>query len=98
MTAAGPSAIAASSAAQSATVRAIGPGWSSDGASGTIPSSGIRPCVGLIAEVPQKADGIRSEPHVSLPSVAGVIRAASAAALPPLEPPAIRSSAHGLPT
>ena len=29
---------------------------------------------------------------------AGVIRAASAAALPPLEPPATRSSAHGLPT
>jgi hypothetical protein len=61
------------------------------------PSSGTRPWVGLIADVPQQADGIRSDPQVSLPSAAGVIRAASAAALPPLEPPTIRSSAHGLP-
>ena len=90
--------IAPSSAAQSATVRAIGPGWSSVGASGIIPSSGIRPWVGLIAHVPQQADGIRSEPQVSLPSAAGTIRAASAAALPPLEPPTTRSRAHGLPT
>ncbi len=63
-----------------------------------IPSSEIRPWVGLIAQVPQQADGMRSEPHVSLPSAAGVIRAASAAALPPLEPPTTRSSACGLPT
>ena len=63
-----------------------------------IPASGIRPWVGLIALVPQQAEGIRSDPHVSLPSAAGVIRAAKAAALPPLEPPATRSSAHGLPT
>ena len=63
-----------------------------------IPSSESRPWVGLIALVPQHADGIRSEPHVSLPSAAGIMPAASAAALPPLEPPATRSSAHGLPT
>ena len=55
-----------------------------------MPSSGSLPWVGLIAHVPQQADGIRSEPPVSLPSAAGVIRATSAAALPPLEPPAIR--------
>ena len=82
-----PAAIPASSAAQSATVRAIGPGWSSEGASGMMPSIGIRPWLGLIALVPQQADGIRSDPQVSLPSAPGTIRAASAAALPPLEPP-----------
>ena len=41
---------------------------------------------------------MRSDPAVSVPVAAGVIRAASAAAEPPLEPPAVRSSAHGLPT
>ena len=40
---------------------------------------------------PQRAAGVE-------PRAAGIIRAASAAALPPLEPPATRSSAHGLPT
>ena len=63
-----------------------------------MPSSEIRPWVGLIVLVPQHAEGIRSEPQVSAPSAAGVIRAASAAALPPLDPPATRSGAHGLPT
>ena len=41
---------------------------------------------------------MRSEPAVSVPVAAGTMRAASAAAEPPLEPPAERSSAHGLPT
>ena len=89
---------AASSGSQSATVRAIGPAWSSVGPSGTIPRIGTRPRDGLIVEVPQSADGMRSEPAVSVPVAAGVIRAASAAAEPPLEPPAERSSAQGLPT
>ncbi len=92
------SARAVSSAAQSATVRAIGPTWSSVGASGNTPAIGMRPCVGLIVLMPQKVAGMRSEPQVSLPSVAGVMQAASAAPEPPLEPPATRSSAHGLPT
>ncbi len=52
-----------------------------------MPSSGIRPWVGLIVLVPQHAEGIRSDPQVSVPSAAGDIRAARAAALPPLEPP-----------
>ena len=86
------------SAAQSAIERAIGPAWSSDGASAITPSIGTRPCVALIALVPHSAEGIRSEPSVSVPSAAGTIRAASAAAEPPLEPPAERSGAHGLPT
>ena len=48
--------------------------------------------------VPHSAEGIRSDPSVSVPSAAGTIPAASAAAEPPLEPPAERSGAHGLPT
>ena len=54
--------------------------------------------MGLIVLMPQKVAGMRSEPQVSLPSVAGVMQAASAAPEPPLDPPATRSSAQGLPT
>ena len=67
-------------------------------ASGTTPASETSPRVGLIADVPERADGMRSEPAVSVPVAAGTIRAARAAAEPPLEPPAERSSAHGFPT
>ena len=41
---------------------------------------------------------MRSEPAVSVPVASGIMAAASAAAEPPLEPPGVRSSAHGLPT
>ena len=63
--------------------------------------SGLSPEPGQtirIVEVPDSAEGMRSEPAVSVPVAAGVMRAASAAAEPPLDPPAVRSSAHGLPT
>ena len=56
------------------------------------------PRVGLIVEVPHSAEGMRSEPAVSVPVAAGTWRDASAAPDPPLEPPADRSSAQGLPT
>ena len=52
-----------------------------------MPRIETRPRVGLIVEVPHSADGMRSEPAVSVPVAAGVMRAASAAAEPPLEPP-----------
>ncbi len=90
--------MAVRSRAQSARLRAIGPAWSRLTASGTTPASETSPRVGLIADVPERADGMRSEPAVSVPVAAGTIRAASAAAEPPLEPPAERSSAHGFPT
>ena len=45
---------------------------------------------------PQNAAGIRIEPAVSVPSVPGTSPAATAAPLPPLEPPQIRSVSHGL--
>jgi len=38
----------------------------------------------------QKAAGLRSEPIMSDPSATGSIRAASAAAAPPEDPPALR--------
>ena len=85
-------------AAVSAIERAIGPAWSSVSASGRIPPIGTRPCVGLIELMPHIAAGMRTDPAVSVPVVTGTIRAASAAADPPLDPPAERSSAHGLPT
>ena len=72
-------AIAASSGSQSRTVRAIGPGWSKVGASGTIPRIESSPRVGLIVDVPHSAEGMRSEPAVSVPVAAGTCREASAA-------------------
>ena len=79
-------------------MRVIGPGWSNVGASGTIPRIETSPRVGLIVDVPHSAEGMRSEPAVSVPVAAGTCLEASAAPEPPLEPPAERSSAHGLPT
>jgi hypothetical protein len=52
----------------------------------------------LIELILHIAAGMRTDPAVSVPVVAGTIRAASAAAEPPLDPPAERSSAQGLPT
>jgi hypothetical protein len=49
------------------TSRAIGPTVSKLGESGQTPSSGMRPHVVLRPAVPQQADGIRTEPPVSLP-------------------------------
>jgi hypothetical protein len=58
----------------------------------------MSPRVGFIVDVPQSAEGMRREPAVSLPVAAGTVRAASAAADPPLDPPAVRVVSHGLPT
>ena len=76
----------------SSTDRAIGPTVSRDMASGTTPSSGYRPVVGLKPITPQNAAGTRSDPPVSVPSAARTRPPATAAALPPLEPPALRLS------
>ena len=50
-----------------ATSRAMGPMVSKLGESGQTPSRGIRPHVVLSPAVPQHAEGIRTEPPVSLP-------------------------------
>src|ERR1700684_451413 len=81
--------------AQSATVRVIGP------ICATLPvgdngHAGTRPNCALIPTRPVKAQGIRIEPPPSVPTVSGPMPAATAAALPPLEPPGVRSVFHGL--
>ena len=45
--------------------------------------------------MPQKLAGWRMEPPVSVPVAAGVSRAATAAALPPDEPPGTRAGSQG---
>src|SRR5207253_1409944 len=54
-----------------------------------------RPYVGLSPTTPQNAAGCRTDPPVSDPSAAGTIRAATAAAEPPEDPPATRDVSHG---
>ena len=53
--------------AQSATVRAIGPATSKVGESSRQPSIGTTPCAGLKPTVAQQAEGMRSDPAVSVP-------------------------------
>ena len=54
-------------ATRPATSRAIGPTVSKLGESGQTPSRGMRPHVVFRPAVPQQAEGIRTEPPVSLP-------------------------------
>ena len=84
-----------STSAASATVVARTPRCDSD-SMGLIGKTGMTPQDGLIPKTPQKAAGIRTDPAPSLPIAAGPRPAATAAAAPPLEPPAVRSSRHGL--
>ena len=89
-------AIASNAAARSATRRANGPTWSNDHASGTTPARETRPNVGLSPNTPHSAAGTRIEPLVSVPSESGTRPAATAAAEPPEEPPAMRDGSCGL--
>jgi hypothetical protein len=50
----------------------------------------------LYPTTPHNAAGMRSEPPPSLPWATGSRPAATAAAAPPLEPPAVSVSRHGL--
>ena len=52
--------------------------------------------MGLTPTVAVSAAGWRMEPPVSEPMASGAWNAASAAALPPPEPPGTRSVSHGL--
>ena len=63
------------------------------------PKSGpsvVRPRDGSRPTTPQQLAGIRIEPPESPPCATGTKPAATAAAEPPLEPPAVRSRSHGL--
>jgi hypothetical protein len=77
----------------SATVRAIGP---RDCMTVTSTSSlGIRSGVGRRPTTPQHEAGMRIDPPVSPPSAIEHMPAATAAALPPLDPPGVVPSRHG---
>src|SRR3989304_3803003 len=89
-------AITPSRAAASATVRAIGPPWSSDDAKAIIPYRDTRPYVGLTPTTPHREAGWRIEPPVSVPPPAKHIAAATAAAVPPEAPPGMRERAQGV--
>ncbi len=77
----------------SATVRPIGPGTARVSQTWVEGNEGTRPGVGRSPTTLQKEAGLRSEPPMSLPSAIGCSPAASAAAAPPLLPPAERSRA-----
>ena len=81
----------------SRTVRAIGPGASWLPLIGTTPSVGSRPTVGLRPTQPLSELGQVIDPSVSVPTARGVRPPATAAPDPDDDPPALRSSAHGLP-
>lgn len=52
--------------------------------------------MGLSPVTPQKAAGWRMDPPVSDPSASGAIRAETAAADPPEDPPGARAASQGL--
>src|SRR5262252_7916158 len=78
--------------AQHATLFANGPIESSEDASGKVPASGTRRCVGLNPTTPHIAAGILHEPPVSVPSPAKHISSAIDTAAPLDEPPGIRAA------
>src|SRR5690349_10511027 len=84
------------SSAVSSTVRAHGPPWSSDDAHAIKPYRDTVPYVGFTPTVAVNAAGWRIDPPVSDPMASGAWNAASAAALPPPDPPGTRWTSHGL--
>ena len=88
--------ITSSSSAASATDRASGPSVPSPDRSGTSGALEIRPRDGFSPNRPHTLDGIRIDPPPSLPWAAGARPAATAAAAPPLDPPADRLRSQGV--
>src|SRR6185436_18379850 len=89
-------AIAPSSSATSATLRAIGPSTLSVDHGVAAGHVGTRPGDGRSPTTPQKLAGLRSDPPMSLPSAIGSMCAASATAAPPLLPPQVLLRSCGL--
>src|SRR6266550_3415848 len=81
--------------AVSATVQVRKPSAASAPADGTSGACEIRPRLGLSPTRPQHDAGIRIEPPPSLPCPNPTIPEATAAAVPPEEPPAVREPSHG---
>jgi hypothetical protein len=84
--------MAPSSAAASATVRAIGPAVSCVCEIGTTPVRLISPTVGLMPTSPFAPDGHTIDPSVSVPTPMAARFAAIAAPVPELDPHGFRSS------
>ena len=89
--------MASSSAALSRTLHVTA--WPTEAPPQPSPASGpigLRARVGLRPKSPQHDAGMRIEPPPSVAWAIGSMPAATAAAAPPLEPPALWSSFHGL--
>src|SRR5690606_13727269 len=84
----------ASRVAQHATEAARGPMESRLKDSGNAPACGTRRAVGLKPTRPQNAEGIRTEPPVSVPMAATDIRSATETPAPEDDPPGIRPVAR----
>src|SRR3977135_1373719 len=84
------------SKAASRTVRDSGPLCERAAQKSWLGQYGTRPKDGLKPKTPHRAAGMRIEPAPSEPCATGPIPAATPAAAPPLEPPGVQSSFHGL--
>ena len=80
--------------AQQRTLAPSGPIESSELDSGSAPSMGTRRCVGLKPVSPHSADGMRTEPPVSLPIATAAMPSVTDTAAPLLEPPGMRRPAR----
>jgi len=86
--------ITSSTVAASATVRVSAPLVDRPCHPGTVAAT--RPRLGLSPTSPQHDAGMRMEPPPSLAWATGNIPEATAAAAPPLDPPGVWSTSHGL--
>ncbi len=82
--------------ARSVTVRASGPATSCVCESGMMPSRLESPIVGRNPNRSSLAAGLRMDPQVSVPIPAAAKLAATAAPVPPLDPPGLRRRSYGL--
>ena len=80
----------ASRTAQQATLAASGPAESRLVERGTTPASGSRRWVGLNPTSPQRAEGMRTDPAVSVPIAATAMPSATDTAAPEDEPPGMQ--------
>src|SRR5437016_2777029 len=84
-----------SAAAASATVRASAPSTERRAKGSGSGAIDTRPRLALTPTRPQHDAGIRIEPPPSLPLASETIPAATAAALPPDDPPGVRDGSYG---
>jgi len=89
-------AMASRPAAASRTVRASTPSVTRPGPSVPCGPGETSPRVGFSPMIPQQAAGMRIEPPPSEPWARGTTPEATAAAAPPLDPPAVRRRSHGV--